>query len=196
MPSASNASSSFSAVPADACVPSEGGTIAPGNSPGVVQNLGDVTFEGGGLFEFQLLDVSLDPLLSESTPGWTLLEIDGDLLLDIDSNNPFLVSVQGLSAIGPDVLGPPILFDGSQEYEFTFITWTGLAWGELADDLFQVNVSNPADFGPGSFSIALGAGGQSLKLVYAVPEIPSWTLLLTSAVAAGYSHRRRVRRCP
>jgi fibronectin-binding autotransporter adhesin len=169
----------------------DGGTLAPGNSPGIILNNGDVTFEGGGIFEFQLLDAAIDPQINAPSTGWTLLEIDGDLLLDSAGSNPFIVSIEGLATIGPDVSGTPSNFDGSLEHEFVFVTWTGQAWSFLDQNRFQLNVANGADFGPGGFSLALADGGQGLKLVYAVPEVPSWGLLLTASVAAGCLSWRR-----
>lgn len=47
----------------------EGHLIVPGNGPGVIQNQGDVTFQGEASFEFQLLDASMDPLPNAAGAG-------------------------------------------------------------------------------------------------------------------------------
>ena len=86
-----------------------GGTLEPGNSPGILSIEGDATWHGGGHYNWQaLLDNPDAANQSGVGSGWDFIDISGSLTLSAfnTSSNRFHLNLWSLSAISPDQNGP------------------------------------------------------------------------------------------
>ena len=172
-------------------------TIAPGNSPGTLTVDGNVTWQAGGNYNWQLVDA-----LGTAGTGWDTLAISGVLdLTALSSVNPFNLNLWSLSS-AEATTGDAQNFDSGGNFSWTIATAAGGITGFDSDDYIiyseAINGTNgfTNDLGGGSFSLVVVDGNQ-LNLVYqqtsAVPE-PSNYLALLVLLSNGLFLRRRVKR--
>ena len=131
-----------------------GSTLSPGASPGTL-NTGNVTFNGGGNYNWQLLNGG-----STAGSGWDLLNATGTLTIAATSGSKFNLNLWSLSSISPsDTNGNAINFNNSVNQTWTIATASGGISGFSADK-FAINTS--ATNGTNGFANSLGGGTFSL----------------------------------
>ena len=182
-----------------------GGTIAPGNSPGIL-NAGDTTWSGGGNYNWQIYNVAG----SAGVGGWDKVAITGNLdLTGLSAISRFNINLWSLSGLGPDVSGSAINFNSTSTYTWTIASVTGSILGFDAA-FFSVNLA--AANGTDGFtndrswvatngntyygSIDLVQHGQNLDLVYSpgVPEPSTYGMMIGALSLAVAAIRRRGRK--
>jgi autotransporter-associated beta strand protein len=177
-----------------ALVVQSGGTISPGNSPGILNVVGDTTWENGGNYNWELLDAT-----GAAGTGWDQLAITGVLDLASLTAGGFNVNVWSLS----DALtsGNALNFDGiGGIYSWPIATASGGITGFNASNFFinttAVNGTNgfTNDFTGGTFSMS--QTGNNLYLNYLgptpVPEPGSAFTVLALFSGAVLNRRKRV----
>ena len=174
-----------------ALVVQNGGTIAPGNSPGILNVAGDTTWLNGGNYNWELLDAT-----GAAGTGWDQLAITGALDLASLTAGGFNVNVWSLS----DALtsGNALNFDGSLSYSWPIATATGGITGFDAGDFTIFTTANNGTNGftnsfTGSFSMSVT--GNNLNLNYGptpVPEPASAFTVLALFSSGVLSRRKRV----
>jgi autotransporter-associated beta strand protein len=177
-----------------ALVVQNGATIAPGNSPGTLTVSGNVTWQGGGNYNWQLVNA-----LGSAGTGWDTLAINGELNLGaLSSANPFNLNLWSLSS-AEATAGDVQNFASSGNFSWTIATATGgirdFNAGNFRIHTAATNGTNgfTNDLTGGAFSLAVVDGNQ-LNLVYqqtsAVPE-PTGHLALLALLSGGLLTRRR-----
>ena len=179
----------------------DGATLSPGNSPGNLGVAGNVTWNGGGNYNWQIYDTTLP-----AGAGWDLVTSSGALDLNsLTTVNKFNLNLWSLSGIAPDVDGDALNFDNTQNYTWTILTAaTGI--NGFAADKFNINLG--AANGTAGFANALGGGtfslltsGNNLNLMFtaaggaAVPEPGTWAaaaLLVGGAAFMRWRKRKQV----
>ncbi|MCE9630796.1 MAG: DUF1559 domain-containing protein [Planctomycetia bacterium] len=173
-----------------------GATVAPGNSPGMLE-VGMMEFAGGGNFNWQISDIA-----GGAGTGYDLLSGTGGLSITATAESRFSINLWSLSGIGPDINGLLAGFDPAVNYAFKFADFAGGITG-FDSQKFAVNTAGTNGTGGfqntlnGSFSVALGTsveGGNAdqLYVVYVVvPEPAALVLASLGLAAAGWATRRR-----
>jgi fibronectin-binding autotransporter adhesin len=171
-----------------------GGTISPGNSPGILNVSGDTTWLDGGNYNWQVLDVD-----GAAGTGWDQLAITGALDLASLTAGGFNVNVWSLSSAL--VNGNAQNFDGiGGVYSWPIATASGGITGFDAGDFTIFTGSNNGttgftnDFTGGTFSMS--QTGNNLYLNYLgptpVPEPASAVTVLALFSGAVLQRRKRV----
>jgi autotransporter-associated beta strand protein len=144
---------------------SAGATLSPGSNLGTLTIANDLTLNGGGNYNWQILSGS-----GSAGTSWDLARIGGALSIASTSTSPFKINLWSLSGTGPDVNGNATNFDSTQNYTWTIVTATGGITG-FASDNFLINTSGTNGttgfanaFGNGTFSLA--QSGNDLNLVF------------------------------
>jgi autotransporter-associated beta strand protein len=159
---------------------SSGATLSPGSNLGTLTISNDLTLNGGGNYNWQIVSGSGSEGLS-----WDLASVGGTLSIASTSATPFKINLWSLSGTSPDVNGNAANFNSAQNYTWTIATAAGGISGFSADK-FRINTSatngttgfsNP--FGSGTFSVA--QSGNNLNLVFTAGT-PS---VITINVASG-----------
>jgi fibronectin-binding autotransporter adhesin len=146
-----------------------GATLSPGNSPGVLTT-GDITWEGGGNYNWQLYDASL-----AAGTGYDTIS-GGALTINATSGNKFNINLWTLSGTNPDTNGLANGFSGITSGTFTLGTFSSI--NGFATDAF--NIITSATNGTGGFAnpftgtFSLAESGGILSLVYTAPEITAF----------------------
>lgn len=172
-----------------------GGILSPGNSPGTLNIDGDVTWQSGGGYHWQMLDA-----LGLAGTGWDAIAITGSLNLGgLSAANPFHLNLWSLSSTGPDVSGNAANFDNISAASWTLASANG---GIIGFDANAFSIHSEAINGTAGFSNDLAGGtfsvlvdGNDLKLVFnpyvsAVPE-PTTLVGTVILVASSIGFRRR-----
>lgn len=164
-----------------------GGTLSPGNSPGTLTVDGDLTWLGGGNYNWQIHNAT-----GLVGTGWDYLSVTGALdLTALTPGSKFNINLWSLSAVSPDANGAAINFDNTldgQSWDI-LVADGGITEFDAAD--FNINVG--ATNGTAGFANSLGGGffgieqqGNVISLTYTVPEPSTYALLALAAGAAGY----------
>lgn len=167
-----------------------GGTGSPGNSPGTQTVAGNLEWEGGADYNWDIHDAKGT---AGNLLGWDLYAVTGQLdLTALSLTSKFNINLWSLSAVATDVSGDAINFDYAQNYTWTIVAAAGGITGFNAD---YFNINTAATNGTGGFSNDLFGGyfglrvsGNNLNLTFttAVPEPGTWVaggvLLLASLV--------------
>ncbi|MEI6239407.1 MAG: autotransporter-associated beta strand repeat-containing protein [Planctomycetia bacterium] len=149
-----------------------GATIAPGNSPGTL-NTGNVTFAGGGNYNWQLFDAT-----GSAGTAWDLISSSGSLSITADSGNKFNVNLWTLSGISPDTNGNASNFNQTSNYSWTVARFGSTITG-FSNDLFNIVTGSSNGTGGfansfgGTFSLAV-VSGTNLNLVYTAPALAAY----------------------
>jgi autotransporter-associated beta strand protein len=174
-----------------------GGTGSPGNSPGTQTIDGDLTWIGGGNYNWEIHDAAGT---AGSLVGWDLYDVSGFLdLTALSIESKFNINLWSLASVDPDVNGDALNFNPGQNYTWVIVA-TDLGVLGFDADYFNINVA--AANGAGGFSSEIFGGifgvqvtGTDLELTYTapVPEPGTWAaaaLLVASAVAARLRRKR------
>lgn len=151
-----------------------GGTGSPGNSPGTMFVDGNLTWLGGGNFNWQIHDAAG---LAGGATGWDLYRVAG--VLDLSALTPesrFRINLWSLATVGPDTDGDAVNLDHTRDHAWTIVV-SGLGVSGFDDAAFDLNTV--ATNGTGGLANDLRGGtfglrveGNELQLTYttAVPE--------------------------
>ena len=164
-----------------------GGRLSPGNSPGTITVDGNMTWLGGGNYNWQIHNAT-----GLVGTGWDFLSVTGALDLSaLTSGSKFNINLWSLSAVSPDTNGAAINFDNTLDGQ----SWDILvaAGGITGFDAADFNIRTNSTNGTGGFANSLGGGffgieqqGNVISLTYTVPEPSTYALLALAAGAAGY----------
>lgn len=164
-----------------------GGRLNPGNSPGTITVDGDMTWLGGGNYNWQIHNAT-----GLVGTGWDYMSVTGTLdLTALTPGSKFNINLWSLSAVSPDTNGAAINFDNTldgQSWDI-LVAVDGITGFDAAD--FNINLG--ATNGTAGFANSLGGGffgieqqGNVISLTYTVPEPSTYALLALAAGAAGY----------
>jgi hypothetical protein len=171
-----------------------GGTGSPGNSPGTQTVAGDLTWLGGGNYNWQIHDALGT---AGQLVGWDLYDVSGTLDLSaLTIGSKFNINLWSLSGISPDVNGDAFNFNAGQSYTWVIVA-TDL--GIVGFDPAEFNINVVAANGTDGFSNALLGGvfgvrvnGNNLELTFsAVPEPGTWIAAALLLLLAGALRLRR-----
>jgi autotransporter-associated beta strand protein len=142
-----------------------GGTLSPGNSPGMLTLNGDLTWTVGGNYNWQLYDAA-----GSAGSGWDFVTVGGVLDIQSSSANPFNINLWTLSATGPDVNGASLNFDRTTDHSWRIASAAG-GIQNFAAESFAINTL--ATNGTGGFAndttggaFRLAVNGNDLKLEF------------------------------
>jgi autotransporter-associated beta strand protein len=159
-------------------------TVSPGASPGTLTFGGNLLWNSGGSYNWQLLSATGT---AGQTSAWDLITVGGTLDIGATSANPFAVNLWTLSSILPDVSGSASGFDPAQNYTWRIASAAGGITG-FAADKFVIGVSSTNgtggfanDLAGGTFSLA--QSGNDLNLVFSASGGPP--TVITIDVASG-----------
>jgi autotransporter-associated beta strand protein len=165
-----------------------GGTIAPGNSPGAF-DAGDTTWNGG-TYQWELNQVTdnggIQDVLRGTDPGFDFLNIKGVLHI----TSPTTVDITSLDL--ENLSGDPKQWDAGTTYSWTIATASEGISGLAYVGYTLANFTAPVAAGS-SWTFSLADAGRNLVLTYSVPE-PSALLFLVLG-AAGLLRRRQRGMC-
>jgi T5SS/PEP-CTERM-associated repeat protein len=169
-------------------------TLAPGNSPGNLTIDGNLVWQGGANYNWEVYDAT-----GGAGAGWDLVTVSGALDLSaLTVNSQFNINLWSLSDL-PQTSGEAINFDNTQDYMWTILTASDGITGFSAD---KFNINTAAINGTGGFTNALAPlgtfsmlqSGNDLKLTYVVPEPSTYALLALAAGGLGAHVWRRRRK--
>ena len=158
-------------------------TLAPGASVGTLSFGGDLTWNGNGNYNWQMLSGTGSAGASDS---WDLVNVTGTLAIAATNANPFRVNLWSLSGVSPDVSGSAANFDPAQNYTWKIASAAGGISGFSADKfVVTTSATNGTDgfanaVNGGTFSITQSA--NDLNLVFTAGGGPS---VITINVASG-----------
>lgn len=154
-----------------------GGTGSPGSSPGTQTVAGDLTWLGGGNYNWQIHDATG---IAGAPLGWDLYDVAGVLDLSaLTVGSQFNINLWSLSGVTPDADGVALNFSPTQNYTWTIVA-TDLGIVGFDPSYFNINVL-PANGTAGFANDLLGGAfgvqvsGNNLQLTFsAVPEPGTW----------------------
>lgn len=161
-----------------------GGTLSPGNSPGTLTVDGDLTWLGGGNYNWQIHNAT-----GLVGTGWDYMSVTGALdLTALTPGSKFNINLWSLSAVSPDANGAAINFDNTldgQSWDI-LVAVDGITGFDAAD--FNINIG--ATNGTGGFANSLAPGGffglqqqgNVISLTYTVPEPGTYGLLALAGI--------------
>jgi len=164
-----------------------GGTLTPGNSPGLL-TVASATFQSGANYNWEIYNAT-------GTAGveWDLLSVTGDLNVSALSSGSMNLVLKSLSAL-PDTVGALAGYSSTTPYSWIFAqaaTITGVGAGDGLDvsSLFNINTSSfnngtGPDQGWKVVTGSVTVGGNTLRTLelQAVPE-PSSSMLMVVGLA-------------
>jgi autotransporter-associated beta strand protein len=173
-----------------------GGTISPGNSPGNLTFEGDLVWNGGGNYNWQMLGTTNTAGFAAGAT-WDLLTVTGTLdLTALSAGSKFNINLWSLASTGPDIDGNIGDFDPTTSYEWLAVVASNITGFDASS--FEVNYaatngtagfSNPLD--PG-YTFGVRQEGGNLYVAYeVVPEPSTYALLALGAVVVLVALRRR-----
>lgn len=181
-----------------------GSTISPGNSPGTLTVDGDAFWNAGANYNWQIHDATG---VAGSPTGWDLINVTGVLdLTALSIGSEFNINLWSLAEVGPDVDGPALNFDPTQNYTWMILSASNGITGFSAD---KFNINTAAINGTAGFANALAGGafsmlqsGNDLNLVFTagsgpgpepIPEPGTWVAAALLLGGAAYLRWRRRR---
>lgn len=145
------------------------GTIAPGNSPGLLQTGSQTWLAGGFPYDWEISDVGGG---EGNNPGWDFQRVTGTVTMVSTPAAPATVRVKSL--LPSNAPGNVFNFNPASAYTWRILSSTGgiTGFNPAVVSLDTTSFTNP--FGAGAFSLDLSADGRDL-LVRFVPSTPAVT---------------------
>ena len=168
-----------------------GGTIAPGNSPGTLSITGNLVWNNGGNYDWEIFNLADSP-----GTNWDLINVSGSLDLT-NLAGPFNINVLSLS--GTNTPGALAGFDNTASYAWKILA-SGAAIGSFSTNKFAINAAGFTTYNPNSglFALELRNDSKDLYLTYtggsAIPEPGTWAAAALLAGMAGFMRWRNRRR--
>ena len=158
---------------------SNGGIVAPGNSPGTL-GVGALVLGPGGIYDWEISNISI----------YDSIDVSGNISITSTTLNPFLIRVHTLDGSND----PGIMAGFNMASDYAWVLASGFSISGFNASKFELDLSgfhNPADLD--RFSLKAQAG--NLLLTYtapaaAVPE-PSGIFLLAIGIGGAVFRRRR-----
>ncbi|MFM8495387.1 MAG: beta strand repeat-containing protein [Planctomycetia bacterium] len=153
-----------------------GATLSPGASPGTLTFTQGLTWNGGGTYNWQVLDAAGT---AGTSGGWDLASVAGTLTIASTAADPFKINLWSLSGISPDVSGSAANFDPTRSATWRIANATGGITGFSADKFrITTGATNGTggfanDTARGTFSLAL-SGSTGLDLVFTPVTTLTW----------------------
>ncbi|WP_148071883.1 beta strand repeat-containing protein [Bythopirellula goksoeyrii] len=140
--------------------------IAPGSSPGMLTVGGNMTFEGGSIFELEIRDAQ-----GISGTDYDLLAVESDIINIGTTIEPMIISLNTLDLL--DEPGQATNFDNSQDYSWTIATAIGTISGFSAGTYVFDESAFLNDLGSGALFLSLGDSGHALNVVFSANGLPN-----------------------
>ncbi len=171
----------------------DGGTLSPGNSPGL-QTYAALTLNGGGNYNWQVHDAT-----GSAGVGFDTISVSGVLNLNgLSLDNPYSINLWSLAGIGPDVNGNALNFDQLVDQDWVLISAASINFSSLTDPIGNYfSVFHAANNGTAGFSntfygsFSVDVVGNDLVLHYAVPEPSTYALGALGGLGFMWMMRRR-----
>ncbi len=167
-------------------VVTDGGVLAPGNSPGKL-TVGDLTLEAGGIYEWELQDAD-----AGLGVGWDYLLATGDIDIGSLNADPFIIKMITLGGSGE----AGVVADWNANKNYTWTLMRGTSWsGNDVLDSIELDYSGINNALNGTLDLAFT--GTYLQVKYttdAIPEPGTMGLMGLSTLALLF-RRRRMKRC-
>ena len=163
----------------------DGGTLAPGNSPGTLF-AASATWTNGGSYDWEILDAAGT---AGATNGWDLLDVAGTLTLTGLTNSAFTINLITLS--DSTTPGPMANFNSSSNYSWMIARAATNGIVGFNASMFNLYAGAFSNAYTGSFGITKGLyeGDDALFLTYSgggqpVPEPGTWVAAALLCAAA------------
>jgi fibronectin-binding autotransporter adhesin len=172
-----------------------GGIISPGNSPGTLTNIGNLTWNAGGGYDWEIFNVAGSP-----GSAWDYIEVTDQLILGgLSATNPFTINIFSVTAL-PSTIGPLAGWSPLHDYSWTILTAANgiVNFDPTHFTLNLVNFTNYNSLGGGLFSLV--QDGSDLNLIFTsnsgpgpepIPELGSWLAACFLVVITAALRRRR-----
>ncbi len=174
-------------------VVNSGATIAPGNSPGNLTINGDLTWNNGGSYDWEVFRV---PGEGSAGTDWDLLSVTGSLNLTNLTGAPlFNINLYSLSATNS--AGPLANWSNTGTYAWKILQATNAIANFNAGyfNIVTTGFSAHNNISGGLFALELGDSNTGLYLTYksgsAVPEPGTWAAAALLAGGAAFVRWRR-----
>ena len=170
----------------------DGGALAPGNSPGTLF-ASSSTWADGGSYDWEILSLDDDPGTS-----WDLLSITNSGTLNLSGLTAGEFTINLITLSGPTTQGLLAGFNATSNYSNWLIASASDIIGFEAGDFF-LNTAGFANPYSGTFGImtnTVAGGGKGLFLTYSgggepIPEPGTWAAAALLAATAGFMRWRR-----
>ncbi len=143
-----------------------GSVLSPGNSPGKLTSVGDVTYAGGGTYKWEINKVDGT---QGSDPGWDWQNItSGSLNITATAGSKFTIDITGLNAAS--ISGAVVNFDKYSNYTWT-VASSDTSIAGFSASAFTLSTGNFTNNNPitGFFSngyFGIQVTGHNLELTY------------------------------
>jgi autotransporter-associated beta strand protein len=160
--------------------------LSPGNSPGNLTFASDLTFAGGGTYDWQIQSVA-----GTAGTSWDLVSVNGSLNITATSGSPFVIKLFSLNSDG--VAGTVGDFNSANPYSWTIASATGGISNFNSTD-FSIDASGfQNSLGIGSFFVT--ENGSNLMMNFTpVPEPSTYGLMAAGLVVLLWRRRKTLRR--
>ena len=174
-----------------------GATISPGNSPGTLTIDGNLTWNNGGNYDWEVFR-----LPGEGTAGtdWDLLSVNGSLNLTNLTGAPlFNINLYSMSAT--NAYGPLANWSPTGTYAWKILqAASAIDQTYISASYIGINTENFSNTAPGLFGLELRDNDTGLYLTYKggaepVPEPGTWAAAALLLGGAGFMRWRKRAKC-